>query len=137
MKKKVFIGLAIALAVALGGGMASAHYSGWGGGSWGHMMAPGYGGHMWGPGYGSYMMGPAYSGSCWGDEPSATGKASPLTIKETESILRNYIGSNPNLKIGEIKDKGAFFEGEIVTKENSLVARYNIDKNTGWVQPLY
>ena len=136
MKKKILVGLVIALTLALGGGFAFAHY--WGhGGYGGHMMGFGYGGPMMGPGYGNYMMGPGYEGSCWGDRQATYGEAKPLTEKETASILKNYIGANPNLKVGEIKDKGAYFEGEIVTKDNSLVAKFGIEKNTGWVRPLY
>jgi len=136
MNKKVFIGLAVAMALALAGGLASAHY--WGsGGNWGHMRGPGYGGHMMGSAYGGYMMGPGFEGSCWGDRPPTYGETKALTEKETELILRNYIGENPNLKVGKIQDKGAYFEGEIVTKENSLVAKFGIDKNSGWVRPLY
>jgi hypothetical protein len=53
-----------------------------------------------------------------------------------ESVLKNYIDGNPNLKVGEIQDKGTYFEGTIVTKDNSLVAKYSIDKDTGWVRPI-
>jgi hypothetical protein len=39
---------------------------------------------------------------------------------------------NPNLKLGKIVDKDTYFEGEIVTKkDNSLVQKVQIDKNTG------
>jgi hypothetical protein len=121
MKKMLLVGLVVALGLALGG-IAYAQY--WGG----------YGGHMMGPGYGGYMMGPGY-GNCWGNT-TGTYEGKSLTQKDTESILKNYIGGNPNLKIGEIKDKQTYFEGTIVTKDNSLVARYGIDKDTGWVRPL-
>jgi hypothetical protein len=82
------------------------------------------------------MMRPSYGDYCGGGG-SGTSEQKPITEKETESILRDYIGRNPNLKVGEIKDKGTYFEGEIVTKDNSLVTRLTIDKNTGWVQPLF
>jgi hypothetical protein len=144
MKKKVLAGLVVVLGLALSGGVAFAHYTGFGGygghmmgpGYGGHMMGPGYYGHMGGPGYGGYMMGPGYGDYCGGGGP-VTSEQKPITEKETESILRDYIGRNPNLKVGEIKDKGTYFEGEIVTKDNSLVTRLTIDKNTGWVQPLF
>lgn len=143
MKKKILMGLVVVLGLAVGGGVAFAHYTGFGGYG-GHMMGPGYGGHMmgpgyWGhmgPGYGRSMMGPGYEDYCGGSGP-ATSEQKPITEKETEAILRDYIGRNPNLKVGEIKDKGTYFEGEIVTKDNSLVTRLTIDKNTGWVQPVF
>jgi hypothetical protein len=133
MKKKMLVGLVVTAAIALGGGVVLAQ--GWGyGGGWGHMMGPWNGGYMMGPGYGQgYGMGPGY---CWGNTPGAYGETKALTEKDTESILRNYIGANPNLKLGKIKDKGSFFEGEIVTKDNSLVAKLGVDKDSGWVRQL-
>jgi hypothetical protein len=127
MKKMVLVGSVVAVGLVLGG---IAYAQSWGYG--GHMMGPGYGGYMMGPGYRNYAMGPGYGGGCWGD----TTEGKSLTQKDTESILENYIGRNPNLKIGEIKDKGTYFEGTIVTKENSLVAKYGIDKDSGSVRPL-
>ena len=60
-----------------------------------------------------------------------------MTESDAKSILTNHIGANPNLKVGKITDKETYFEGEILTKEDSLVARLAIDKATGWVRPLY
>lgn len=142
MKKTLLIGLAVVLGLGLTGGIALAHFWSQGGhmgpGYRGHMMGPGYGGHMMGPGYGGGpMMGPGYEGYCGEENPATSGRTKLLTEKETETILKNYIGPNPNLKVGEIKDKGNYFEGEIVTKENSLVSKFSIDKRTGWVQPQY
>jgi hypothetical protein len=121
MRKMVLVSLVVALGLGLGG---IAYAQTWG-----------YGGHMMGPGYGNYMMGPGYRGYCWGNTPG-TQEGESLTQEDTESILKDYIGNNPNLKVGEIKDKGTYFEGTIVTRDNSLVARYGIDKETGWVRPL-
>lgn len=130
MKKMLLVGLVVAFGLGLGG-IAYAHYWGYGG----HMMGQGYRGQMMGPGYGGYMMDPGYGGYCGGNTPG-TYEGKSLTQKDTESILKDYIDGNPNLKVGEIKDKGTYFEGTIVTKDNSLVARYGIDKDTGWVRPL-
>jgi hypothetical protein len=138
MKRKTLVGLVVAATIALGGGVVLAQNWGYGGG-WGHMMGPWYGGNiMMGPGYGGYgyMSGPGYGNYCWGNNSGAYGETPPLTEKDTEAILRNYIGTNPNLKVGKIKDKGSFFEGEIVTKDNSLVAKLGVDKDSGWVRPL-
>ena len=152
MNRKILIGLVVGMSMVLTGGFAYAHYTGWGGYG-GHMMGPGYGGYMMGPGYGGQMMGPGYGGQMMGpgygnygtapdyDDYCGGGPAAyerkPVTEKETKNILTDYIGRNPNLKVGEIKDKGNYFEGEIVTKDNSLVTRLNIDKKTGWVQPIF
>lgn len=139
MNKKMLVGLVVAATIAIGGGVVLAQGWGYGGGwGWGHMMGPWNGGNMMGPGYGGYgyMMGPGYGNYCGGNTPGAYGASKALTEKDTEAILRNYIGANPNLKVGKIKDKGSFFEGEIVTKDNSLVARLGVNKDSGWVQPL-
>jgi hypothetical protein len=134
MNKKVLIGLVVGLSMVLTGGFAYAHYTGWGGYG-GHMMGPGYGGYMMGPGYGNYGTAPDYDDYCGGGPAAYERK--PVTEKETKDILATYIGRNPNLKVGEIKDKGNYFEGEIVTKDNSLVTRVSIDKKTGWVQQVF
>lgn len=125
-----------------GGGMMGPGYGGYGGHMMGPgmmgggMMGPGYGGHMMGPGYGGQMMGPGYGQPCWRNAPG-TYEGKTLTEKDAASIVRNYIGPNPNLKVGKIEDKETNFEAEILTKDNSLVARLSIDKTTGWVRPLY
>jgi hypothetical protein len=138
MKKMVLVGSIVVLGLAVGG-VAYAQYWGFGG----HMVGPAYGGYMMGPGYGGYMMGPGYGSStagpgygyCW-DNAAGAYEGKSLTRKDTESLLRDYIGGNPNLRIGEITDKGTYFEGTIVTKDNSLVAKYGIDKDSGSVRPL-
>jgi hypothetical protein len=126
--KKIVVGLVVALGIGLGG-LALAHYGGHGS----------YGGHMMGPGYGDggHMMGPGYGDHRWEGTPATDERTGSITEKEAAFILKNYIGANPNLKVGEIKDKGTYFEGEIITKKDSLVAKLSIDKTTGWVQPLY
>jgi hypothetical protein len=131
MKKLVMVGLVVALGLGVGG-VAYAWWGGYGG----HMMGPGYGGYgyMMGPGYGNYTADPGY-GYC-GGYTAGIDEGKLLTQKDTESILKDYIGSNPNLKVGEVKDKGTYFEGTIVTKDNSLVAKYGIDKDSGSVRPL-
>jgi hypothetical protein len=139
MRKMVLVGLVVAVGLVLGGVAYAQYWGGYGGHmtgpGYGHyMMGPGYGGYMMGPGYGNYSMGPGY-GYCGGNT-AGPDEGKPLTQKDTESILRDYIGGNPNLKVGEIKDKGTYFEGTIITKDNSLVARYGIDKDSGSVRPL-
>jgi Spy/CpxP family protein refolding chaperone len=76
MKKIVFVGLVVALGIGLGG-LALAHYAGYGG-YWGHMMGPGYGGYMMGPGYG-----PGYGGSWYGSQAS---QLSPEQTKKLDQL---------------------------------------------------
>ncbi len=150
--KKSLIALTVIVTVVVGG-VAFAHYRGQGGygghmmgpgygGYGGHMMGPGsggYGGHMMGPGsggYGGHMMGQGSGQPCRGDEPGAYEKKT-LTEKDAKSIVSNYIGRNPNLKVGKIEDKETSFEAEVLTKDDSLVTKLSIDKATGWVKPIY
>ena len=59
--------------------------------------------------------------------------------EDARAILEDYLSSvrNPNLKLGEITDQGNAFEAEILTKDNSLVDRVLVDKNTGWMRSVY
>lgn len=91
------------------------------------MMGPGMTGRRWmGPGYGPHY-GPHYG-------PQYQQPQRPMEEKDARTILENYLASmrNPNLKLGEIKDVGYAFEGEILTKDDSLV-----DKRTGWICSVY
>lgn len=96
----------------------------------GYGMGPG----MMGPGYGMGpgMMGPGY-GPQYGPQ---YGSQKPLEQKDVKAMLENYLQStrNPNLKLGKITEKGQNFEAEIVTKDNSLVDKILVDKNTGWMR---
>jgi len=101
---------------------------------WGHHgygMGPG----MMGPGYGYGMRGGGYQG--YG--PQYQGPQEPLKEKDVKAMLENYVQStrNPNLKVGKITEKDAYFEGEILTKEDALVDKILIDKNTGWMRSIY
>ena len=63
----------------------------------------------------------------------------PLEKGDAETIVKNYLDSmnNPNLKLGKINDAGATFEVEIVTKDNSLVDKVLVDKNSGSMRSAY
>jgi hypothetical protein len=98
----------------------------------------GYGigrGHMMGRGYQGY--GPQYR-SPYGP-PQYQGSQGPLKEKDVKALLEQYVQStrNPNLKVGKITEKDAYFEGEILTKNNALVDKILVDKNTGWMRSIY
>jgi hypothetical protein len=97
----------------------------------GYGMGPG----MMGPGYGYGMMGPGYQG--YG--PQYQGSQGALKEKDVKAMLENYVQStrNPNLKVGKITEKDTYFEGEILTKDNALVDKIIVDKNTGWMRSIY
>jgi len=109
------------------------------------MMGPGYGygmmgPGMMGPGYGYGMMGPGMMCPGYGYGPQYQGPGKPMEEKDAKEGVENYLQSirNPNLKLGDIKDKGSYFEADIVTKKgNSLVDKIYVDKNTGWMRSAY
>jgi hypothetical protein len=63
-----------------------------------------------------------------------------LGSEEARGMVQEYLdmSRNPNLKIGEIEDKGNVFEAEIRTKKaGDLVDRIQIDKRTAWMRSVY
>ena len=92
-------------------------------------------GRGYGYGMGPGMMGPGYQG--YG--PQYQGPQEPLKGKDVKAMLENYVQStrNPNLKVGKIVEKDAYFEAEILTKNNALVDKILVDKNTGWMRSIY
>lgn len=107
----------------------------------GGTMGPGMmRGGGYGTGMGTGMMGGGMMGGRgYGyDQPyAAPGK--PLEMKDAKAMMENYVKStrNPNLKPGKIKDKGDAFEAEVVTKNNSLVDKVLINKQTGRMSSAY
>jgi hypothetical protein len=107
------------------------------GGGYGSGMGPGMmGGGMMGSGRGS-GMGPGMMGPGYGAQSPQSGK--PLDMKEAKAMMEDYLKSwrNPNLKLGKIKDAGNAFEAEVLTRNNALVDRVLIDKDTGWMRSAY
>lgn len=120
-------------ALRMGGGMGPGMMQG---GGYGYGMGPGMmGGRGRGYGMGGGMMG----GRGYGyDQPyAAPGK--PLEMKDAKAMMDDYLEStrNPNLKLGKIKDLGTAFEADVLTKNNSLVDRVLINKQTGRMNSAY
>jgi hypothetical protein len=84
-------------------------------------------------GWGNYQGGWALGAP---NDTSQQPQTKPLTQDEAKSLLEKSL-NNPNLKVGDISDKGATYEANIVTKEGSLVDKVQIDKNTGWFRSIY
>ena len=112
----------------------------------GGMMGGGYGsGMMGGMGMGGYgpgmMMGGGYGSGPYRqyDNGRQQQLRQPINRAQARSMVENYLQStgNPNLKLGDIKDEGPYFEADIVTKDNSLVDKLMVDKNTGTMRSLY
>ena len=112
---------------------------GWGGG-YGPGMMQGYG-----PGYGPGMMqgyryGPGYHRSdVQGNRADVQGNQTlNLSTDDVKSRMERWLASrdNPRLKLGEVKEKDAdTITADIVTKDNSVVERFIVDRHTGFTRP--
>jgi hypothetical protein len=140
MKMLILYGAAVALAMLIANGPidAQAMDSGMmnGGGYRGYDMGPGmmrYGGYPAG-GMGSNMMGPSEENSLQRNQNRAS-----IDKNRAERIFEDYLNSehNPDLKLGKIKDEGSFFEADLVNRDNSLVSKLIVDKDTGHLRSIY
>ena len=135
--------LAIAVAVALVGGLASfaSAHGGWGNG---RMMLDqgnndyGRGRHMYsrnfdnrGRGYGP--------GSCRSNSDGRSALGEVDKAERAAEIVSNRLESsdNPNLTVGKVTEAGRDFEVEIVTKDGSLANKVLVEKSTGRVISAY
>ena len=150
MRKLALIGSALAVAVIVAGvgaisGTKAQNY-GYGPG----MMGPGYGpgmmmyGYGYGPGmmgggcgprvtsgplFGPGMMGPGW----WNNEGDLK-----LTAKDAKSYFERclVVQGNPRLQVGEVKEKDTdTIIVDIITKDNSLVQRFVVNRHNGFYQP--
>ena len=93
----------------------------------------------WGGGYGPGMM-----------RAPVTAAAAPLqgdqnanqnlnvTTDDVKARMERWLTwrGNPRLKVGEVKEKDAdTITADIVTKDNSLVERFVVDRHTGIYRP--
>jgi hypothetical protein len=140
MKKLILCGLVGVLAILLANSPidAQAMDSGMmgGGGYRGYDMGPGmmpYGGFR------NYGMDPGMMGQGDENEPHYRQNQKYLDRKGAERIFEDYLSSrhNPNLKLGEIKDEGSFFEVDLLTHDNSLADKLIVDKDTGRIRSAY
>jgi len=96
-------------------------------GMMGNMMQPGMMGNMTQPG----MMGQGMHGN-------VSSLQAPLTKDDVRVLMEyklRFFIRNPNLKLGKIKETEEGFEVQIVTRDDSLVNQFVIDKNTGIMKP--
>jgi hypothetical protein len=122
-----------------------------------------HGGQGYGPGWmhGQRGYGPGW---CWGNRDDAnagppaqsqSGQATPqqsdekqtdqkqqtdqkLTIDNVKARMERWLSfhRNPRLKLGDVKEKDAdTITADIVTVDNSLVQRFDVDRNTGRYVP--
>ncbi|MBE0531285.1 MAG: hypothetical protein IH626_10690 [Rhodospirillales bacterium] len=118
---------------------------GWGPGMMGGGYGPGAG--MMNPAMMTMMMGggmgPAMMGAAGTNVPcpglAATANAEPLTLDGAQKVVQQRLAwmGNDRLKVGKVEAKGdAAFTAEIVTLDNSLVEKLEIDAKTGFIRPV-
>jgi hypothetical protein len=104
------------------------------------MMGPG----MMGQGMGPGMMGPGMMGQGMGPGMMGQGMmgggpaAASLTVEDVKSNLERWLAwqGNPRLKVGNVAEKDkATITAEIVTVDNSLVQKLEVDRRTGMMWP--
>lgn len=87
-------------------------------------------GHGRGQGYGRGMGGCGLGiGRMFRDN-----QGKPLTKDQANLVFQRYMQkmNNPNLKLGEVVEKGDTFEATVSTKDGSLVEKVELNRNTGW-----
>ena len=122
---------------------------GWGPGmmrGYGPGMMGGYGhgaGRMggYGPGAGwmGYGMGPAANAGVQCPGYAAAANADPLSLEDAQKIVQQRLAwmGNDRLKVGKVEAKGdTAFTAEIVTLDNSLVEKVEIDRKTGFMRSV-
>lgn len=102
------------------------------GGYPGMMMGPGMGQGMMGPGMmGPGMMGPGMMGM--------TALPKDLSVDEVRHVLEHHVAwhMGAGFKVGKVEEKDAdTFLAEIVSGDGSVVQRLEVDRHTGWMQPV-
>ncbi|MDY6824292.1 MAG: hypothetical protein SWH68_10940 [Thermodesulfobacteriota bacterium] len=98
------------------------------------MMHRGYGPGMM-RGYGPGMMMPGYE-----RYQDSRESGEPMDNDTARQMVSDYLSANdnPNLKIGEIKEKEAVFEVKIVTqKSEDIVDIIEVDRYSGYMRSIY
>ena len=140
MKKLILFGLSGALAILLVQSPFGLYAM-----DGGFMNSRGYNGYEMGLGMMRSGVNKNYA-KHWGmmdrgdeDGTSYCQNQTSIDQKTAEGELKDYIASrhNPNLRLGTIKDEGSFFEADLLTKDNSLVDKLIVDKNTGRVHSAH
>ncbi len=107
-------------------------------GGWWGVMGPSMmtGPGMWG-GFGPGMMrgyGPGWTRPRW----NATDAALNLSTDDVKRYLDRWLAwqGNPRLKVGDVKEKDTdTIVADIVTKDNSLVQRFVVNRRNGYFLP--
>ena len=84
---------------------------------------------------------PTESGNSPAPNPQAgdTPPGGLLSVADVRAQLEQWVlwYGNPNLKVGSVTEKeDNMIVGEIVTQDDSLVQRIEVDRRTGWMRPV-
>jgi hypothetical protein len=73
------------------------------------------------------------------DHPPYRPFTTPIDKNNAQIMAKIYLNStnNPNLKLGKEKDEVTDYEFDILTRDNSLVDRLLVNKNTGEIRSAY
>ena len=146
---------AVALAMLMMSPASAQYYGGYGHGMMGQrMMGPGaMGPGMMGQGYGVMghgmrgpgMMGPGMMGQGMTGSgmmgPGLGGVVQPVLNLTTNGVKVNFerwiaASGNPNIMVGSVVEKDTnTITADIVTKENSFVQQFTVDRHTGYYGP--
>jgi hypothetical protein len=109
------------------------------------MMGYGMGPGMMGQGMGPGMMGQGMMGQGMGPGMMGQGMmgsaqtAASLDVATVKAYLERWLDwqGNPRLKVGNVTEKDeATISAEIVTTDNSLVEKLEVDRRTGMMWPV-
>lgn len=114
---------------------------------YGTFVGPYPAGTWWGMGPGM-MHGPGPWGGCGPSMVRGYGLGGPgwyagwrdlnLSVDNVKAYMERWLAwqGNPRLKLGEVKEKDAdTITADIVTKDNSLVQRFLVNRHNGYVRP--
>jgi hypothetical protein len=103
---------------------------------WGMMDGPGAWNGQW-SGYGPSMM-HGYMMRGYGP-PWESGRDLNLSVDAVKARVERWVAwqGNPRLKVGEVREKDVdTITADVVTKDNSLVQRFAINRHSGLVQDV-
>lgn len=131
----------------MGPGMMGGYGSGQGYGP-GYMHGPGGYGPGWMHGQGGYGPGWCWGsgrygnnagpGPRYGQAPQQQQTDLKLTVDDVKTRMENWLQrmDNPRLKLGDVKEKDDnTITADIVTVDNSLVQRFDVNRHTGFTRP--
>lgn len=137
-RRNILIAATVAAVLGAAAFAASSQAQSYGPG-WGMMGGYGPGwmhGYASDRGYGPGWMMQGGTPPCWGYAAgSADSNALNLTVDQVRNQLDRWIErqGNPRLKAGDVKEKDAdTIQADIVTKDNSLVQRFDVNRRTGF-----